>query len=382
MKENIPFETPSTASLRMRFLVWRNRVLGSQRFQRFAARNPLLRPVARRRAAALFDLVAGFTYTQTLLAVVETGLLERLKDGPAGLAALSAGSGLSREATMRLLRAAAAIDIVELAEGDWWVLGRHGAALQSNEGALAMIRHHRILYKDMADPVALLTASDRKGTQLAQFWQYAAAGDGTEASQAMAAEYSGLMAASQNAVAQEVLGAFPFSKAHSLLDIGGGTGAFLRIVSSAHPQMKLGLFDRPDVVALAREVYAGEAIAATPDFHSGDFFTDSLPQGYDLVSLVRILHDHDDEPAQRLLGNIHRTLEPGARLIIAEPMADTPGAKGMGDAYFGWYLWAMASGRPRSAEEIRSMLRRAGFASSRKLATRQPVIASLIVATA
>ena len=382
MKENIPFETPTTASLRMRLLAWRNRVLGSQRFQRFAARNPLLRPVARRRAAALFDLVAGFTYTQTLFAVVETGLLDRLGNGPAQLAALAAGSGLPREATMRLLRAAAAIDIVELVEDDWWILGRHGAALQSNEGALAMIRHHRILYKDLADPVSLLAASDRKGTQLAQFWQYAAAGDGTESSQAMAAEYSKLMAASQNAVGQEVLAAFPFSRAHSLLDIGGGTGAFLRIVSSAHPQLKLGLFDRPDVVALAGDVYAGEANAVPPDFHSGDFFTDSLPQGYDLVSLVRILHDHDDEPAQRLLGNIHRALEPGARLIIAEPMADTPGARGMGDAYFGWYLWAMASGRPRSAEEIRSMLRRAGFASSRKLTTRQPVITSLIVATA
>lgn len=121
----------SPRSLRMRFLEWRNGILGSDRFQRFAARNPLLRPIARRRASALFDLLAGFTYTQTLLAVVESGALARLARGPASAKELEAVTGLPEEGNLRLLRAAAAIEILEEGEPGWWVLGRHGAALQA-----------------------------------------------------------------------------------------------------------------------------------------------------------------------------------------------------------------------------------------------------------
>ena len=97
---------------------------------------------------------------------------------------------------------------------------------------------------------------------------------------------------------------------------------------------------------------------------------------------MRILHDHDDGPALEILRNIRAALEPGGTLLIAEPMAGTPGAEPMGDAYFGFYLWAMGQGRPRTAKEIRSMLRDAGFARIRRIATRQPLIASLTVAIA
>ena len=48
----------------------RDFLLSSRRFQRFAAAFPLTRPIARRRAAALFDLCAGFVYSQVLVACV------------------------------------------------------------------------------------------------------------------------------------------------------------------------------------------------------------------------------------------------------------------------------------------------------------------------
>jgi demethylspheroidene O-methyltransferase len=116
--------------------------------------------------------------------------------------------------------------------------------------------------------------------------------------------------------------------------------------------------------------------------HSGNFFKDSIPQGYEMVSLIRILHDHDDAPAQSLLANIRASLAPGARLLIAEPMAQIPGAEPMGEAFFGLYLWAMGSGRPRSPAEIIAMLTHAGFAGARVVATAQPVNASVIIAHA
>jgi demethylspheroidene O-methyltransferase len=62
---------------------WRNRLLMSARFQRAAAAFPLTRRRARREARELFDIVAGFTYSQITLACVRLGLLQRLRDAPA-----------------------------------------------------------------------------------------------------------------------------------------------------------------------------------------------------------------------------------------------------------------------------------------------------------
>jgi demethylspheroidene O-methyltransferase len=80
------------------------------------------------------------------------------------------------------------------------------------------------------------------------------------------------------------------------------------------------------------------------------------------------------------LTNIHRALPPGGHLLIAEPLAETRGAQRMGDAYFGFYLMAMRSGRPRSLETIEKMLHRGGFSGVRAVPTRVPLQTSLIVA--
>ncbi len=61
-------------------------------------------------------------------------------------------------------------------------------------------------------------------------------------------------------------------------------------------------------------------------------------------------------------------------------MAGTPGAEPVGDAYFGFYLMAMGSGRPRTSDELSRMVRDAGFASVREHGTRRPLLARVLVA--
>jgi demethylspheroidene O-methyltransferase len=52
----------------------------------------------------------------------------------------------------------------------------------------------------------------------------------------------------------------------------------------------------------------------------------------------------------------------------------------MGDAYFGFYLLAMGSGRPRSFETLATWMTGAGFVGPRRLRTRFPLQTSVIVA--
>ena len=188
------------------------------------------------------------------------------------------------------------------------------------------------------------------------------------------------MAASQPLVATQILQSYRFARHRRMLDVGGGEGRFLEAVAAAVPALDLGLFDLPAVAARAQERLAVAGLGARSTVHAGSFLHDPLPHGYDMITLVRVLHDHDDGPALTLLRAIHAALPRGGRVLIAEPMAQTPGAEPSGDAYFGLYLLAMGSGRPRTPAEIGAMLRAAGFGAVRTLSTPMPLTCRVIVA--
>ena len=77
-------------SLRDRWRAWRDRRLVDPRFHRWAAAFLPTRPIARHESRALFDIVAGFAYTQVLFACVRLKLFELLaREGPQTAAALA-----------------------------------------------------------------------------------------------------------------------------------------------------------------------------------------------------------------------------------------------------------------------------------------------------
>ena len=53
-----------------RILIRRDQLIATKRFQRFAASVPIFRSISRSRASHLFDVMAGFVYSQILLACV------------------------------------------------------------------------------------------------------------------------------------------------------------------------------------------------------------------------------------------------------------------------------------------------------------------------
>jgi demethylspheroidene O-methyltransferase len=366
--------------LRARWLQWRNGLLSSPRFQRWAARFPLTRFVARRRASALFDLCAGFVYSQVLLASVQAGLFELLAAGPLTLEELSPRLSLRPEAARRLLDAASSLRLAERLGPGFYGLGIHGAALLGNPAVSEMVKHHALVYRDLAEPLRLLRGEGRE-TELGRFWTYAGAGVGVGAGGG-ADGYSELMARSLSLVAEDVLEAYPVGRHRKVLDVAGGEGAFLEAIAARDPGPSLLLFELPDVAHRARARLARAGLAGRAEVLAGDLFLDPLPEGADLITLLRVLHDHDDDRVLQLLRAVRRALRPGGVLLIAEPMSDTPGAAPMGDAYFGFYLLAMGQGRPRSPVALCELLREAGFARARSLPTRRPLLTQLLVAEA
>jgi demethylspheroidene O-methyltransferase len=366
------------SALRERLSDFRNRKVADPAFRRWASRFPLTRSVARRQAKALFDLTAGFVYSQVLAACVRVGLFEMLAAGPLDLLEIASRIDLPEEATDRLLKAAAALDLVEARRGGSYALGPLGAALVANPGVEAMILHHDILYRDLQDPLALLagqTAADLKS-----YWVYAGGETSGPAKPRRHADYTRLMSASQAFVTEEILDAYSFERHRRLLDVGGGDATFLIAAGQAAPHLELALLDLPPVASIARQRLLAAGLAGRAKVHSGSFLDDPLPAGADVVTLIRVLHDHDDAPALAILSAIREAIAPGGTLLIAEPMAGTAGAEASGDAYFGFYLLAMGQGRPRTVDEIGTLLRRAGFSAPREIATGTPLIARIVVA--
>ncbi len=362
-----------------RRLALRDRWLSNPRFQRWAAAFPLTRPVARRRARALFDLCAGFVYSQILYAGVQLKLYEALAAGPKSVAEIAAELSLPPDSARRLLEASAALELLQRRGADRFGLGPLGAALLGNPGVTAMVAHHRLLYTDLNDPVRLLREGAQGGA-LAGYWAYARSARPTALDEAHVAEYTALMADSQPLVADEVLDAYPLERHRCLLDVGGGDGTFLATAARRHPQLEVVLFDLPAVAARAARRFESLGLGERARAVGGDFHHDPLPRGADVISLVRVIHDHDDAQAAALLRAAAAALPPGGTLLLAEPMSDTAGAGPVGEAYFGFYLLAMGQGRPRSAATLQRMLAEAGFRHSRRVATRQPLQTGLIVA--
>ncbi|MGF1606628.1 MAG: methyltransferase [Rhodothalassiaceae bacterium] len=367
------------SAVRNVWLSGRDRLVRSARFRRWASAFPLTRPMVRRRATALFDLCAGFVYTQVLTACIDLKLFERLAEEPATAATLAEELRLPEPAMLRLLEAACALTLISRRGRGRYGLGGLGAATLGDPGIAAMVTHHKLLYRDLSDPVQLLAGTVAEPA-LAAFWSYAGDRDAADLAPDQVAAYSELMERSQAMVRTELLSAYRFGKHDTVLDIGGGEGGFVRLLAARFPALKLQLFDLPAVAERAKERARAARLSSRIDSIGGDFLTSPLPHGADIVILVRVLFDHDDATVAALLQRVFSLLPDGGVILIAEPFARSAGLERISDAYFGLYLLAMGGGRTRSKAELKRLLTQAGFERIREHRTRQPMVARVLTA--
>lgn len=362
------------SSLSERIKDARVNLLTNRRFHRLAMRFWPTRLIARQQARSLFDICGGFVYSQVLGACIQLDVFNTLRHGPQCVGDVAAKTKLTPAAARRLLRAAAALELVEHRGDDRYGLGTLGAALLANPGLAQLAAHHAILYRDLADPVALLRG-EIDATRMSAFWPYAETSSPDSVSADATSHYTELMAASQPMISEQVLAAYSFTHHRCLLDVGGGSGRFLQAVGSQFPQLTLKLFDLPSVVS-----HVDPGANRHMEVTGGDFFNDPLPSGADIISVVRILHDHDDRPVESLLKRIYAALPADGTLLIAETLSETRGAERIGDAYFGFYFMAMGKGEPRSRAKLTAMLQAAGFSDVRLHATPVPLVCSVLSA--
>jgi demethylspheroidene O-methyltransferase len=242
-----------------------------------------------------------------------------------------------------------------------------------------LIEAHSLLYADLRDPVSLLRTGPHE-TAVARYWAYARAERPEALSAEQVANYTALMSASQALIADDVLDAYPLGRHRVLLDVGGGDGTFLVKAAARAPGLRLVLFDLPAVAERASARFAEARLGRRAEAIGGNFRSGQLPAGADIITLLRIIHDHDDDAALALLRSVRRALPDDGVLLIAEPMAGVRGAERLFQAYLGFTFLAVGTGRARTPGEIGRLLRKAGFGQIRTLSTRRPLLVGAVVA--
>jgi len=380
---DVPSSLQAANTWHDRMLAWLERLYASPRLYSFSLTNPFTRWVTRRRTQKLFDLMAGFVHTQVMLGCIRLDLFKMLHQAPADLQQIAARVNMPAPVLQRLLLSAVSLGLLECRSQSRFGLGPLGVPLATHDGIAAMIEHNHLLYADMQDPVGFLNNAWQG--DMAAYWPYAHdAQAATRAAQDKFSRYSDLMAASQGFVVEEILSSYFFDEHQCVLDVGAGKGRFACDMAAHAPHLKVKLFDLPPVLELAKNNVQQRGMSERMSFYPGSFLHDELPQGADLVTLVRVAHDHPDDVVKQLLQKIHAALPLGGVLLLAEPMAQTMSASQSGsaqaDAYFHFYLLAMGAGRLRTPEELMRLMAEVGFGQIEHLPNAMPIHAQLIVA--
>ncbi|XP_042383720.1 tricetin 3',4',5'-O-trimethyltransferase-like [Zingiber officinale] len=141
-----------------------------------------------------------------------------------------------------------------------------------------------------------------------------------------------------------------------LVDVGGGIGATLYMITSVHPNIKGVNFDLPHVISEAPPFPGVEHVG-------GDMFA-AVPSA-DAILMKWILHDWSDEHCAKLLKNCYSALPASGKVIVVEcvlPAVPEPTLKAQGVFHIDLIMLAHnPGGKERTEREFESLAKEAGF---------------------
>lgn len=157
-----------------------------------------------------------------------------------------------------------------------------------------------------------------------------------------------------------VIEAYEFTNISNIVDVAGGHGMLIASILKANPQMRGILFDRPNVIADAKNLLEKAEVSDRCEIVGGDFFV-SIPSGGDTYIMSHIIHDWGDEDCIKMLKNIRQVILDNGRLLVVD-MVVPPGNTSHLSKWMDIDMMIMYhEGRERTEAEFRNLFKAAGF---------------------
>ncbi len=305
-------------------------------------------------ADALLDLMRGFQVPCVLAAGAELGVFDALAKGPASAADVASRTGSNARATIVLLDALAALDLL-VKQNNTYAVPPALVDLLTERGrrpeVLAMVRHQANCLRRWAQLGRVVQGGEPS--------ERVASVRGPDADQA--AFIQAMHAVS--ACAADIVADIGPPAFRQLLDVGGASGTWTMVFLRAVPDAKATLFDLPPAIDQARLRLGEAGLLDRVTLVPGDFYTDPLPVGADLAWVSAIIHQNSREQNRDLFRKVADALEPGGRILIRDIVMDETRTRPVAGALF---AVNMLTGTPRGGtfplREIEEDLARAGFA--------------------
>ncbi|MDQ6773714.1 MAG: acetylserotonin O-methyltransferase [Candidatus Dormibacteraeota bacterium] len=306
---------------------------------------------------ALPVMVQGYRLSQALYVVAALKIPDLLQRGGMIAAELAAATGTHPDRLRRVMRALAAEGVFEEDGRGAFSQTRFSAQLVGDSEARLMIMGWRMLPEAYGAFGALLQAVKTGETAFDHvyalpFYRYLASHPRA------AAVYQAAMESTVEAFG-EICDAYDFSAARTIVDVGGGQGAFLGCLLSRHPDMRGILLDDPDVVAGSRRRLEAEGIADRVTIVGGDIFLE-IPAGADAYFTCTVLRCFDDYDCVRILKNIRTAMSRDARLVAVEQEVPSGRAQ-RPTALLDSHSMVVYGGRDRTATEYGRLFAEAGL---------------------
>ncbi len=323
----------------------------------------------------IVDVFRGSYATELLTAAVfEFRLFEQLSGGPLSFQQICERTKLAERPAMVLLTAIRAMGLIARTSGGSFELtsiakehlvpggefdmsGYIGLASES-AGVKEMVqrlRTNRPAGSDLGGPGAAYIYRDGMESAME-----------TEAS---ARRLTMALAGRAKNVAPVLAERAPVAGARKLIDVGGGTGIYSFAMLRKYPELRAVIFDRAEVLKVAREMAAEYGVSDRTEFVAGDMFIDPIPAGGDVILLSNILHDWDVPECRVLVQRCAAALPVGGQLLIHDVFLNDDLGGPLPIALYSAALFTLTEGRAYSAGEYRQWLTEAGLKAGEVIPT-------------
>ncbi|MEX5728863.1 ubiquinone/menaquinone biosynthesis C-methylase UbiE [Rhodovulum iodosum] len=276
-------------------------------------------------ADQISDIAFGFMGSKALFAALGAGVFTALAEGPMTPGRLAGATALDAERAETLLTALAGLGLVTVSDGRFANSPAAEAFLVKGAkydfGDYLRLQVGQQMYGLLDQIDAALTDSlPEDATASYADWF----SDPDEARLYSASQHAGSLGPARQLIKMAGL-----SGVKTLLDVGGGTGAFAITLCQAMPGLSATIVDFPNVAAIGRDYVAEVGLTDRIAYVEGDALNADWPSGQDAILMSYLFSGVPGAAHDGLVARAFDHLAPGGRLMIHDFVvrADRTGPK-------------------------------------------------------